>query len=284
MAWLLFIDESGQDRRQSPYEVLAGLAVEDWRLWPLIVEIRRLQRRHFGIELFDAYGAEAKATKLLKTKVFRQASWSESIASAERSSLAHAALTKGETASRQALAALAQAKISYCEEALKLCRRAGCQAFASIIPKSTPRPKGDFLRKDYAYLFQRFHDLLDRSGPGQQGIVIFDELEKSESHILLGQMRRYFLETRTGMRRSSRIIPEPFFVHSDLTTLIQMVDLVAYVISWGVRIRGMSDPARDNLGTHASQVLQLRYRVSNPNGHDIWGFKLINSLTSTSPQ
>jgi hypothetical protein len=31
MSWALFIDESGQDRRQSPYEVLAGVAVEDRR-------------------------------------------------------------------------------------------------------------------------------------------------------------------------------------------------------------------------------------------------------------
>ena len=29
MAFFLFIDESGQDRRNSPYEVLAGVAVED---------------------------------------------------------------------------------------------------------------------------------------------------------------------------------------------------------------------------------------------------------------
>lgn len=29
MSYLLFIDESGQDRRDSPYEVLAGISLED---------------------------------------------------------------------------------------------------------------------------------------------------------------------------------------------------------------------------------------------------------------
>jgi hypothetical protein len=49
-----------------------------------------------------------------------------------------------------------------------------------------------------------------------------DELEKSKSHILIGQAHRYFKDTHTGRHRSSRIIPEPFFVHSDLTTGIQI--------------------------------------------------------------
>lgn len=43
------------------------------------------------------------------------------------------------------------------------------------------------------------------------GLIVFDELEKTQSKILLGQMSRYFGETRTGYRRSARIVPEPFF-------------------------------------------------------------------------
>ena len=39
MSWLLFIDESGQDQIHSPYEVLAGVAVNDSDLWPLIKEL-----------------------------------------------------------------------------------------------------------------------------------------------------------------------------------------------------------------------------------------------------
>ena len=92
------------------------------------------------------------------------------------------------------------------------------------------------LRKDYAYLFERFFYFLEDNAAREQGIVVFDELEKSQSHLLIDQMHRYFADTAVGRRRSSRIIPEPFFVHSDLTTGVQIADLVAYVISWGFRI------------------------------------------------
>ncbi len=33
MSYMLFIDESGRDLRESPYAVLAGIAVEDRDLW-----------------------------------------------------------------------------------------------------------------------------------------------------------------------------------------------------------------------------------------------------------
>jgi len=36
MAYFMFVDESGQDHRDSPYEVLAGVAVHDTKLWDLI--------------------------------------------------------------------------------------------------------------------------------------------------------------------------------------------------------------------------------------------------------
>jgi hypothetical protein len=50
---------------------------------------------------------------------------------------------------------------------------------------------------------------------------------------LIDLMERYFPHANTGRRRSSLIIPEPLFVHSDLTTMIQMADLIAYIVSWG---------------------------------------------------
>ena len=65
MGWFLFVDESGQDGKDSPYEVLAGLAVEDRQLWRLIQALKQAQEEHFGLRLFDAYRAEAKGQKLL---------------------------------------------------------------------------------------------------------------------------------------------------------------------------------------------------------------------------
>ncbi len=89
--------------------------------------------------------------------------------------------------------------------------------------RSSPRPNGDFLRKDYSYLFERFYYILEEGPPHSQGLVVFDEIDKTRSHVLVNQMRAYFGTTAVGRCRSSRIIPEPLFVHSDLTTLVQVV-------------------------------------------------------------
>jgi hypothetical protein len=53
MAWFLFIDESGQDHRQSPYEVLAGVAIHDANLWELIRELHNSEIAHFGRRYSD---------------------------------------------------------------------------------------------------------------------------------------------------------------------------------------------------------------------------------------
>lgn len=40
MSHILFIDESGQDRGKSSYEVLAGIAIKDLDLWNLICRVQ----------------------------------------------------------------------------------------------------------------------------------------------------------------------------------------------------------------------------------------------------
>ena len=85
-----------------------------------------------------------------------------------------------------------------------------------------------------------------------------------------------------GRLRASRIIPEPFFVHSDLTTGVQIADLFAYVISWGFRMPRMTKPAREELAPFAKQIARLRYRAvrerfGNPE-FEIWSFALIADL------
>ena len=114
------------------------------------------------------------------------------------------------------------------------------------------------------------------------GIIVFDELEKSQSHVLLDQMDHYFKSTAKGRQRSNQIIPEPFFVHSDLTTGVQLADLIAYIVSWGVRIGGMKQLIRSELIGLAEQVVRLRYTTTRevdgiPN-YRIWGFAVINDL------
>ena len=112
--------------------------------------------------------------------------------------------------------------------------------------------------------------------------MVFDELEKSQSHILIDQMHRYFVGTAVGRHRATRIISEPFFVHSDLTTGVQIADLAAYVISWGFRTARMTKPARNELSQLVNKIAHLRYRaVRNRHGNpdfEIWSFAHIRDL------
>jgi hypothetical protein len=145
-----------------------------------------------------------------------------------------------------------------------------------------PSPGTDRLRKDYAYLFERFFYFLEDMGPDTFGVAVFDELEKIQSHLLVSQMDSYFKLTTRGRQRAGRILPEPLFVHSDLTTGIQLADLVAYVLSWGWRLRTMTKPARPELAGFVAQICQLRHRAvrevaANPL-FAIWSFAFITDL------
>jgi hypothetical protein len=283
MAYFLFVDESGQDHRESPYEVLAGVTIEDRDLWNLVRTLQDAETRIFG----KRYSSDKRElTRLLKRKTFRLANQLPPMDADERRSLARSCLEAGDTAGVRQLTALAQAKLAYCEELLEICGRYRCRVFASIIEPRAPRPEPTHLRKDYAYLFERFFCFLEDQRAAASGIVVFDELERSQSHVLVGQMDRYFNLTWKGRQRAGQIIPEPFFVHSDLTTGVQLADLVAYIISWGVRYGDMSQPSRPELHNLASDVCSLRYRTSrevndNPE-FPIWSFTLISDLRPKS--
>ncbi|HVC53371.1 MAG TPA: DUF3800 domain-containing protein [Stellaceae bacterium] len=291
MAWFLFIDESGQDHGPSPYEVLAGIAVSDESLWPLVQGIQDAEISHFG-RRYAGGTHELKGKKILKSKVFRHAQLNCSVLPNEIPPLAKDVLDDGAVNnSVRHLKALALAKIAYVTDVFSLCYQHDCKIFASMVDVNAPITKGDALRKDYAYLFQRFFYFLeDKSadiGMPQRGIIVFDELEKSQSHILIDQAHRYFKKTATGRARAGLIIPEPFFVHSDLTTGVQIADLVAYCISWAFRIPNhMMKPARSELAPYASQIARMRYRATRdmfgiPN-FEIWSVAHITDLRTQS--
>lgn len=286
MSFLLFVDESGHDQKSSPYQVLAGIAIEDRDLWNLIQKIQDLEVLHFGLRITQG-ALELKGRKLLKRKVFRLASQLPAMPPAQRRQLAKSLLDKtldstSPAPTREELTALGQAKIAFVAAVLEACAQYRVRAFASIVDKSAPKPAGDLLRKDYAYLLERYFYFLE-DHPGQMGLVIFDELEKSQCHLLVDQLHRYFLETTKGKVRSATVIPEPFFVHSDLTTAVQVADLIAYITAWGVKVHTMDQPRRSELETLADLVCQLRHRavLENIEGHEkfnVWSFALIDDL------
>jgi len=281
MAWFLFIDESGHDRAASPYEVLAGVSIQDRTLRELVGCLHDAESGAFGRRYSDGH-RELKGSALLKRKVFRHRELNAEFDPQDIPMLAKAALDDGARADASMLKALAVAKLHYVASVFDTCARFDCRAFASIVETDAPRTTGSGLRKDYAYLFERFFYFLEDNTAGEQGIVVFDEIEKSKSHLLIDQMHRYFAQTAVGRHRASRIIPEPFFVHSDLTTGVQIADLVAYVISWGFRMPRMTKPAREELSPFANQIARLRYRavrekLGNPE-FEIWSFAHIGDL------
>ncbi len=283
MAWLLFIDESGHDRRLAPYEVLAGMAVQDCHVWNLIKELHDAEVRRFG-RRYSAGRDELKGKKLLKTKVFHHIALNTPVSEAEGPTLAKKALDDGANSSVREWKALALAKLAYVSDVFALCKRFRCRVFASVVEIDAPQTASDGLRKDYGYLFERFFYFLEDNRPREHGVVVFDELEKSRSHLLIDQCHRYFKDTAIGRHRASLIVPEPFFVHSDLTTGIQLADLAAYVISWGFRTPAMTKPNRAELAPYARQIAELRYRTAKMRGGndlDIWSIAHITDLRTS---
>jgi hypothetical protein len=282
MAYFLFIDESGHDQRESPYEVLAGVSVRDLDLWNLICAIHDTQIRCFG-KMRSGFQDELKAKKLLKTKTFRLAAQLPAFPHERRAELAREVLEDGAQPTRERLTALGQAKLAYVQEVLDLCGRYRCRVFASMVPRGAPRTNaGDYLRKDYSFLLERFFYFLEDSGVEDAGVVVFDERDRTESHILVAQMDRYFRRTAKGRQRAGQIVPEPMFVHSDLTTGIHLADLAAYILAWGFRTPGMSAPDRLELAPFAQQIARTRYRTlreidGNPS-FVVWSVALIDDL------
>ena len=272
---LLFLDESGTDHGEAPYEVLAGVALREQNLWPLIQAIRAAERDHFGTPL-NAVGIEFKGKKLLKAKAFRFAEQGEALPAQQRKDLVNRFLAKGHREAageqvvycREEFTAWGQAVLAFIREVYALSAQFGAKVFASIVACDAPRPTGNFLRKDYSYLFERFFYFLEDVSHTEMGVVVFDELERSRCRRLLEQMEAYFLDTYRGRLRSSRIIPEPFFVHSDLTTAVQIADIVAYSLNWGMRLNRMMQPTRPEMESFGQLAFDLRYVGQRPDTGD----------------
>jgi hypothetical protein len=279
---LLFVDERGHDGGGTPYEVLAGVTVSEDALWNLVRAVRGVERELFGDYLRTFLVEERKAKRLLKTKRFKSANRDISIAPEELTELAHSALVKGKQAREQGLdqdgstqrelVAYSRQVLRYVHEILNIAAGFNVRIFASMVDPAAPRPPKGVLRKDYVYLFERYFYFLETLPPNERGLVVFDELEKVQAHGLVQQMAAYFLGTHTGQYRSSRIDPEPFFVHSDLTTGVFLADLAAYILGWGWRLNRMSNPARPELKPYVTKLHDMQFHGEKPklDGSGVW--------------
>jgi hypothetical protein len=279
---LLFIDETGHNESGTPCEVLAGVAVAEDALWNLIRAIRSLEKERFGDYLRNLLIGEVKGRRLLKTKRFKIANRPTVIAPDNGRALAHSLLVKGKLARERGesssgetlleMVAYSREVLAFVHDVLDAAASHNVQVFASVTDPTSPRPPLGQLRKDYVYLFERYFYFLETLPPRERGLIVFDELEKSQSHILVQQMAAYFLGTETGRYRSSRIVPEPFFVHSDLTTGVFLADLTAYIIGWAWRLSRMTQRHRPELKPYAAKLhdMQFHGQKPKPDGSGSW--------------
>lgn len=291
---LLFIDESGHDHGAMPCEVLAGVAIAEKDLWNLVRAIRHAEQEHFGGYLRDVYGEESKAKKLLKRNRFKEAERDVEISSEDCVRLANSLLMKGKASRGQPtnnptfleIVAFSRKALEFVHAVLDIAASFDVVVFASVVSVIAPRSERQLLRKDYVYLFERYFYFLETLSRNERGLIVFDELEKTQSHILLQQMAAYFLGTRKGKYRSGRIVPEPFFVHSDLTTGVFLADLAAYIIGWGWRLKFMPERSRPELEPYAEKLRAMQFKGEKPDEGDeprqLWGINYIDDLRGRS--
>lgn len=279
MAFFLFVDASGIESPSSPYEVVAGVTVEDRDLWNFVQAILDARVRHFGA---SAAGRPLRARRLLKRKVFRLARQLEPLPFEERRLLTRACLENGSAAGKREMTALAQSKLAYVGEVFEVCARFRCRLIASIVPNRIPRPPAGYLRKDYAYLFERFYYFLEDQKPQQQGMIACGGRASHQGDLLHDQMQRYFKATVRGRQRSSLVLPDPLAAGGDLGVGGEVAGLVAYITAWGFRTRELTEPARNELYDFKEQIRGLRYRavreVGDSTNFVIWGFTVVSDL------
>lgn len=277
----MFTGASGRHPSASPYEVLSGVVVEDRDVWNLAQALADAELRHFG-RRFSHTATPPRARQLLSAKVFRQASLLPAAPLEERRELARSCLEHGARADRRQQAALAHAKLAFVGEALEAAARYRCRLVASIVSRRSPRPQRGQLRKDFAYLFERFFYCVDDTKPCPLGIVVGPPLTDPDGRLLAQQMACYFRGTLKGRQRASLVLAEPVVATGDLRSIGELADLVAYVTAWAFRTKELVEPARRELGPFKEQVRALRYRVvreigDNPN-FVVWGFAVVPDL------
>ena len=255
MSYLLFMDESGHDRRIVPYEVRGGVALHADRLWPFAQAMLASEEACFGAHL-DEYGSEIKGHTLLDKDRFRwaaQASWLDDTA---RRKHALAFLNKGaqrRAPTRIEFTAYGQACLALTRRLFQLLREHDATLFAAAIPRAVRRPNApgasEFLRKDHVLLLERYFHFL--KGKQESGLLVMDETDKKTDRQFMQLLRRYFTRTELGRYRASWIVPAPLFVSSDMTYPIQAADVCVYCINWGFRLPslGMDAPTREEIAS-----------------------------------
>ncbi len=240
MSWLLFMDESGHDHKNTPMEVRGGVALHAGAVWSFIQGWQRLELECFGTQLRH-FGLEAKGEKLLGKRKFKWQDQQARIENDERRKLARAFFAKSKTGvepSRDEYTAYGQACIEMARGVFDLMSGHNGKIFAAAIPRGVKKPDNfqfeDYLRKDHVFLLERYFYFLEQQK--QHGLIVMDESEKTLDRDFVRRLEAYFSKSAVGRNRAHWIVPVPFFVSSDMTFAVQAADICMYVINWGYRL------------------------------------------------
>ena len=83
MSYLLFLDESGHDHKNMPYEIHGGIVLDVKNLWPFVKAVAALERDVFGCHLHE-YKSEIIGSKLLDKDRVKWANQMNSLPDEER--------------------------------------------------------------------------------------------------------------------------------------------------------------------------------------------------------
>lgn len=254
MSWLLFMDESGHDHRNMPYEVRGGVAIHANRLWSFIQAMNDAEKHFFGTELHE-FKTEIKGSKLLNKKMYKAANLSPPLDDEKRQHCCRRFLTSGLEKKNKAKIdriAYGQASIGMAKRIMKILEDHYAKLFASAIPRGVRKPDTyeaqAFLRKDHVFLLERFYYFLEEKD--EYGILVMDEVEKTHDRKFVRTLQKYFIKTQIGQERAQRIAPAPLFVSSDMTYPVQAADLCIYAINWGFRLYNMGMDAEERQEIH----------------------------------
>lgn len=269
MSYLLFLDESGHDHRNLPYEVHGGFALHAKKLWPFVKALTTLEQAAFGDSL-HRFQKEIKGCKLLDKDRFKFAAQGPQMDDVARRKHALGFLHKGlrkQPPTREEFTAYGQACLTMVRGIFDLLALHEARIFAAIIPRRLPVPANlpadlppdEVLRKDLVFLLERYFYMLENQD--ETGLLVMDETEKMQDRRFVRRLEWYFKETKTGRFRSARIVPSPFFVASDMAYPVQVADVIIYAINVGLRLPEMAEAARPELaGEFAPLLDRLQWR------------------------
>ena len=182
MSYVFFMDESGHDLHNAPYEVRGGIVINAANLWKFTLDIQKLEISCFGDKSCRPK-IELKGTKLLKTKIFKNAKLDVPPEDIQRRTIEF--LNLGDLSPKNyQFAAYSRSCLKMVEELFKLFQRHNVYVFASMIPREKAKvskeekkylTENGILRKDLVFLWQRYFYFLREHDTN--GLLILDETE-----------------------------------------------------------------------------------------------------------